>query len=156
MTYKNYYINYFMTTDDLRQEPDLIALVLDLLQTDANYRDTFISSFQKFAPEIENEILTASVDPNCSCRHKIHTYVIDNADAIANFINIFCEENEIPEYPDFFFTEKYKRPAFFSGTIKTIPLSGWSDFSKEISSRPTHFRGFSVVEDGDNLRVYFL
>jgi hypothetical protein len=157
-----------MTIEKLKEAKNLGSIILALIQVPntnllqdttslSGISNPFVQSFIEFAPTIESEIISASVDPNCSCRTKIQQYVAlyhsECAQFVFDYATIHKIEAQIDQYLEV--TDKGTSPVDISGRVAQTPLSAWNNFTQSLSN--VSFRGFSVVhKDADNLLVYFM
>ena len=151
-------------------ENHLIGVVYSLMH-DKKISKQFNKEFAIFMPDIENEILTFSIDQNCTCKEKIKAYILVYKNEVVDFIISFAEKNTLTEYvvsaldklrPDYekesleIVTEDFAAAPSVIGKIAKTTVKDWKDFAEEVRLLKYRYNGFSVVKEGDDLLVFFL
>jgi uncharacterized protein YjaZ len=144
-----------ISTVELQENPNLGGLFIRFIQEPHKNKEIFIQAFQKFAPSIENEILSASLDHGCSCKNAIVSYISAKPKESAQFLLDFATEHSITEMLGLELTEERLQFKNYIGEVKEIKISEWLDFAKTLNMAV--FRSFSVVQkDSDTVLVFFL
>jgi len=114
-------------------------------------------------PELEMDLISARQNDNCSCHFKIKAFL-----EIKYFLdkfyldNLFFKENLFQEYSKYDQElENKKQEQFIKNEnfkkIHTINNNqkSWEEFQEFVKNNII-FKSFSVLQDGENLRIYFL
>jgi hypothetical protein len=138
----------------LKTNPKLDVLIFNFIHS--SYRNNFVNEFSELAPEIANEILSFSLDSNCSCSEKLSLYIKLYKEKCGEFLYNFCiKNNSVDPLKSLFDIENLiENNVHLSGKIAKTKISDWESFSKKIEFAT--YRGFSVLEKGDDLLVFFL
>jgi len=115
-------------------------------------KNTFIADFQQFAPQIANEILSLSLDSNCSCANTVKLYVSIYNETCDNFLKKFIIDNNL-----FSVINNYMRPFLdlvnLSGKVAVTTISQWASFVNSI--KYTSYGSITTALSGDNVIVFF-
>jgi len=125
-------------------------------------QETFEELIKKY-PELEMDLISARQNDNCSCHFKIKAFL-----EIKYFLdkfyldNLFFKENLFQEYSKYDQElENKKQEQFIKNEnfkkIHTINNNqkSWEEFQEFVKNNII-FKSFSVLQDGENLRIYFL
>ena len=98
------------------------------------------------------DLKSFSVKIKFPCRSKVLNYfkekLKENKNLLDSYLsNIQDIEKQIEEI-------KKNSKEIITGKIFTIPKKSWKDFSKDMEKK--YFRSFSIIEKGEELKVYFL
>lgn len=137
-----------MNKEDLLKFDMLGELVIKQISSN----ESFLNAFIKFAPSIESDIRSASINKDCSCRNVVINYVNDHKNDVIDFLLEFSKKNEI-EYD--LRTSSYVNP-FIGGKVAKTTINDWKDFCNKLNEAGATFKGFSVVKEGDDLYVFFI
>jgi hypothetical protein len=144
-----------LSTVELQENPNLSHLFIRFIQEPHDNRENFIQAFQKFAPSIETEILSASLDHGCSCKNAIISYISSKPKESAQFLLDFAAEYNITEMLGMELTKEKLQFEIYVGKVKEVKISEWLDFAKSLNMAV--FRSFSVIQkDDDTVLVFFL
>ena len=152
--------NYIDNIDDFKRalKENKNKNIIELLQSNINfehaidiilknqeiYKDLFLDH-----PIIKSELICYKETKNTDCRNKIQKYFLDlkQKEKNANFL-----EKYIKSQDDFIeeFDIKY------SGNVFSIPNNenSWKEFAQNI--KMFNYKSFSVIENEDNIEIYFL
>lgn len=146
--------------------------IINSLMRDKKTAANFNKEFAAVMPDIENEILTYSIDENCSCREKIKAYAIVYKAELIDFIINFTTKHSLSEYIVVLYDklkEEFEKqgqliveateegmPLSVSGKIAKTTITDWKQFADEIKNLNLHYKAFSVVKEKDELLVFFL
>lgn len=117
--------------------------------------DSVFEALKTDFPDILADIVTFKSNPNCTCRGRVFKFFTEKLEQNPTILNKYVKDaaalsTELE-------TIKGQRTLNnYSGKVLTIGNSeaAWEEFSKSLAGKM--FRGFSVVEIGDNLKVYFI
>jgi len=119
--------------------------------------DSTFESLKSDFPDILADLVTFRTNPNCSCRGRVVKFFTTKLEESPGVLNKYIKD------PNSLNTElqKIKTQRIdnnYSGRILTVSKGdeAWKTFAQEITSGGKYFRAFSVVENGDSLKVYFL
>jgi hypothetical protein len=140
-----------MTKQEIKDSNKYQRATLLFLKENENFKN----EFKKFAPEIEPDIESASINHNCSCESNVIEFIEKKKDEYIDFLYDFIVKNNV------FITfleilnsiVVYKD---YSGKIAKTTISEWKDFSDSLFTDHATFRSFSVVKEGDDVFVFFL
>ena len=116
--------------------------------------DKFRKHFIAFEPNLEADIISASIHDNCSCKGRIKEYINTNLDKCVDFIVNYEIDNGI--ILDFDVYEKKYDREIFSGKIAKTTIKEWSSFCEELNKKNPAYNHISVTKDGDDLYVFFV
>lgn len=148
----------------------LIGIVYSLMHDKKNAK-LFNKEFAAFMPDIENEILTFSIDQNCTCKEKIKAYILVYKQEVIDFLIKFSEKNSLIEQvisihdklkDDYekesveIATDDFIAQPSIVGKVARTTVKDWKEFAEEIKQLKLHYNSFSVVKEGDDLLVFFL
>lgn len=93
---------------------------------------------------------------NCSCKTRVEEFCYNNREALLPVLEAFIKIKS-PEFDDFVENiNSMYNVTIYSGTIKEIHESEWSDMFTKMTEERAQFKAFSVIKNGDRLTVYFL
>jgi|688.fasta_scaffold31354_8 hypothetical protein len=153
----------------------LFGLFEELGQQSTETKEFVIKSFENF-PEIYADIVSASDSPNCACRGRVASFFQENPgialDIFKNILNKFPQD-------EIFYTNVFEKirsvvaadnaQNIDPATIKNTPMKSLNgrvisitnssqEYFKVIQSLSMQgykYNGISVVENNDNLKLYF-
>jgi hypothetical protein len=116
--------------------------------------EKFKKEYIKFVPELEADIVSASINDNCSCKDRIRSYVDGNKKEHIDFILNYELNNNI----SFDLTKIQKKNTYvnFSGRVAKTKLEDWEEFALAIKEENAVYSNFSIVKEGDDILVFFL
>jgi hypothetical protein len=120
--------------------------------------DEFKNEFIKFAPSIESDIISLSINENCSCKDVVKRHIDINEKECLEFFTRFFEKNkDINFFNEIIEKIKSEQECkYLGGRVAKTSISDWKEFSAKISSSGSEFRSFSVVKENDDIYVFFL
>lgn len=138
------------------QHGNLGAVFLELIKP--NYGDIFRNKFKSLAKIIENDIESASLNPNCSCAQRIRDYVNLYKNDCVDFLLLDAEETNRQDLIEKIAKDNEVKPILidYRGKVAKTTMSEWPKFYETISKENGAFRNFSVVKEGDDVYVFFL
>jgi hypothetical protein len=164
-----------LKTLDVESEDYRIGLFEELGQQSTETKEFVIKSFENF-PEIYADIVSASDSPNCACRGRVASFFQENPgialDIFKNILNKFPQD-------EIFYTNVFEKirsvvaadnaQNIDPATIKNTPMKSLNgrvisitnssqEYFKVIQSLSMQgykYNGISVVENNDNLKLYF-
>lgn len=97
-------------------------------------------------PEIYADIQSFSSNPNCTCKNKILSYVSNNKEKSANFLNEEVSKLSLDLDP-VKLDEEFRNAAMknVGAYVYRIKKSEWSDFPRKMMEQRVFIRSFSVV-----------
>jgi len=114
-------------------------------------------------PELEIDLISARQNDNCSCHFKVRAFL-----EIKYFLDkfylddLFFKENLFIEYAryDQELEAKKQEQVIKNQNFKKIHIinndqKSWEEFQEFVKNNIT-FKSFSIIQDGENLRIYFL
>lgn len=118
--------------------------------------NTFKEKFKIFAPELANDIESATINPTCTCKNKIINYVSQNKNKcyllFRDFININPGIFDLNEFLSF-----VNPPKNYSGKVEKVKISEWENFVKKIINERATFHSFSTSKINDEyINVFFI
>jgi len=135
-----------LTTD----YPFLSKIYLELIN-----KKEFKIQFQAAAPEIYADIESTYINPNCTCRVKVETYIKNYKEKLHPFLLSYLKENQI-ELNLQEIEKKYKTTPYI-GKVEKVKITEWTEYVNNLTRIKAVFRNFSVVKvDDEHINVFFL
>jgi hypothetical protein len=126
-------------------------LILELILTSELYMNQYIDSF----PDMTDNALSFSVDPECSCRESIITHYNQNTESVSRFTEGFLTEN--PNAIDLKqFISKYETNEV-SGKFFKIEKTeeAYANFIKTSQTENWIYNHMSITTDDDSYTIFF-
>ena len=128
-----------------------VYLVLELLITSQKYLDTYIQTF----PGQEENALSFSVDPECSCRTHLIDHYKNNHQSVDSLTHKFVAENP-NEINLKNFIEKYETVHVAGQYFKIDKTeSAYAEFVQNMQNQRWAFRYMSVTTEDDKYVIFF-
>ena len=125
-------------------------IFIHYIKEDDNFRREFI----KFSPNLEADIISASINDNCSCKGRIREYVAENKTECLDFILNYELSNNISL--DIKTVKKKNTYKNFSGKVAKTKLEDWHSFASAVKDENAIYDNFCIVKEGDDILVFFL
>ena len=128
-----------------------LALTLELLTTSQKYLEEYIKTF----PDMEENALSFSVDPECSCKNAIIQHFNKNTLLVEDLNTIFIHDNpnEI-DLRDFLEKLEVKNVAGKFFKIEKTE-EAYFNFVQNMKEQRWAFRHISVTTDNDSYVIFF-
>lgn len=128
-----------------------LALTLELISISAPYQELYINKF----PTMEENALSFSVDPGCSCKNKLIEHFKQNTKEVEELNKTFLENhpNEI-NLKEFLLNIEITNVA---GKLFKIDKTeeAYSDFVQNMKEDKWAFRHMSVTADDQHYTIFF-
>lgn len=119
--------------------------------------DATFESLKTDFPDTLADLVTFKSNPNCSCRGRVIKFFTTKLEETPGLLNKYIKDpvslnGELQKIK----TQRVDNN--YSGKMVTIAKGeeAWKTFSQELVSGGKYFRAFSIVEEGESLKVYFL
>jgi hypothetical protein len=116
--------------------------------------DNFKKEFIKFVPNLEADIISASINDNCSCKGRIREYIGENKKECLDFILNYESNNNVSF--DLKIVKVKNTYTNFSGRVARTKLEEWGGFALAVKEQNAVYSNFSIVKEGDDILVFFL
>ena len=139
------------------KEPYFHQIILNLIKVSDDFKSTLQSEF----PNIYGDIQSASINPNCGCRKRVETELINNKEKSLNLLNNFLSVPANFEKAQETLNIDYAAlaPKLYSGKIFVIENTEekFKEFNINLNKDKAIFRSFSTAISSDGkLYIYFL
>jgi hypothetical protein len=134
-------------------------------------KEDFLKKFEKY-PNVYADVVSASDNPNCTCRSRMTDFFIKNTKDVINIFNEILELN--PQEELFYkkiisnvekilkrFRDRYKisnpEDTFFLGG-KVLEFETKEDYYKIINNiidKGQYYNGLQIIESGSTKKIYF-
>jgi hypothetical protein len=106
-------------------------------------------------PDILADLVTFKSNPNCTCRGRVFKFFTEKLEQNPEALNKYVKDAAALT-AELETIGRQRTLNNYSGKVFTIVNSepAWEEFSKTLAGKM--FRSFSVVDKGDNLKVYFV
>ena len=143
-----------MNIENILKKTGISDIFVEYIQKNEKFKIEFI----KFAPSIESDITSLSVNVNCSCKSIVANYIDKNYQECLTFFKRFFEKDNDIKFLNKIIEkiENERLSKYIGGKIAKTSISDWKEFSDKILSSESEFRGFSVVKEGEDIFVFFL
>lgn len=141
-------------TNDRKNELENFILFGDIFIFYIKESENFRKEFIQFAPELEADIISASVNDNCSCKGRIKEYIDANKEKSVDFILNYELNNNVVF--DLNKVQKKNTYVQFSGRVAKTKLEDWKEFALAVKEENAVYSNFSIVKEGDDILVFFL
>jgi hypothetical protein len=139
-----------MNKETLKSYPHIDSLVLDSIKENVEFKSFLI----KKIPSLESDIVSASLNENCSCRQKIVDYLWSNLD---NFVDILIDafNKGILSLDISSLNDRYKKENI-SGKVAKTTIKEWPSFVQNLKSSKFEYSNFYLTKEGDDVFVFFI
>ena len=119
--------------------------------------DATFESLKTDFPDILADLVTFRTNPNCSCRGRVVKFFTTKLEESPGLLNKYIKE-PVSMNAELQKIKTQRIDNNYSGKVLTVAKGdeAWKAFAQEMVSGGKYFRAFSIVEDGDSLKVYFL
>lgn len=147
-----------------RLKSQILFNIFSNLINSENIQNLIFSSFEVVS-EIYADIISATHNPNCSCRKKVFLFFGENFDLCKNIFLKILESNEV-SYDELQVIYEMIESDIESINSIDLDLTGkileindnekeYFDFIKKINDSATFFRGLNILKQNDKLKLYF-
>ena len=119
--------------------------------------DATFESLKADFPDTLADLVTFRTNPNCSCRGRVVKYFTTKLEQTPDVLNKYIkDQTSLADELQKIKTQRMDNN--YSGRVLTVAKNdeAWKVFAQEMTSGGKYFRAFSVVQDGESLKVYFL
>jgi hypothetical protein len=125
-----------------------------LIYSSPEFRDLLKEKYPvELYADIESMISNGT---NCSCKTRVEDFCYKNKEKLLPVLTDFIKSKS-PQF-DYFIEQTNNNFNFvmYSGKVINTTEEDWPDLYNKLNEDRAQFRSFSVVKDGENLKVFFL